>query len=150
MLRAKEKIVTIETILTRTAETVGDLTDPVISLYFKRMPEARELFDFHGFANSHNLEGQMVEQALYCLMYWHDSPGEIEILLLGSVPHHSDTLNVPAGFYSGLLTATADVVAQSIPGENSEELAVWNEVHQQILAIIEESRQFTLPARAIS
>ncbi len=35
----------------------------------------------------------MVEQALYCLMYGFDSPGEIEILLLGSVPHHNDTLN---------------------------------------------------------
>lgn len=141
-MSAPEKTALIDRILTRTAEQLGDITDPVMALYYRRFPHARKLFELHSEADLRSLEGQMVEQALYCLMYWFDSPGEIEILLLGSVPHHNDTLHVPPDAYRELLVAAADVVEETIPLENSEELAVWEHLRSELTELIDRSSKF--------
>ena len=36
----------------------------------------------------------MVEQRPYCLMTWFECPGEVTGLLMTSVPHHKQTLEV--------------------------------------------------------
>lgn len=141
-MNSTKKMAVVDTILTRTAEKIGDITAPVMSAYFDRLPEARDLFKHHGLNNMENLEGQMVEQALYCLMYWFESPGEIEILLLGSVPHHNDTLNVPPRVYSELLNATADIVEGTIPRTNADEIAVWRELRDDLSKLILESSKY--------
>lgn len=89
----------------------------------------------------------MIENTLYCLMHWFSSPGEIEILLLGSVPHHHDTLHIPADWYVDLIEATADVIAETIPAENTAELAVWNELRSDLRGVIDHCR--TLITRQI-
>ena len=83
----------------------------------------------------------MVERALYCLMYWFDSPGEIEIMLGGSVLHHNDTLQVRPEWYSGLIDATIDVVVATIPPCNGAELEVWDELRRELGGLVEQSRQ---------
>jgi len=40
------------------------------------------------------LEGEMMEQPLYCRMTWFECPGEVTGLLMTSVPHHKQTLEV--------------------------------------------------------
>lgn len=126
----------IETILHRTAETVGDIRGPVMDLFYHRYPEARERFEYHGGHGIANLEGDMVNQALYCLMWWHDSPGEIEFLFEKSIPHHSDELKIPPDMYRGFMTAMVDVIGETIPKENKEERAVWQNVSDTLDKLI--------------
>ena len=134
----------VETILYRAADTVGDIAAPAIALFYQRYPECRALFDHHGTLRVQDLENDMVSQALYCLMNWCSSPGEVEIVLLGSVPHHADTLNVPPDFYRGLLMATAEVIADSIPAKNREERAVWDALCRELCAVIEQGSEHLL------
>jgi hypothetical protein len=129
----------IEQTLNRTAEQVGDITGPVMARYYQRFPEAMTAFDTHAQGNRPRLEGEMVERALYCLMYWFESPGEIEILLSGSVLHHNDTLQVPPTWYNELLQATAEVIVETIPPENSAELAAWEALCSDLREVIEQS-----------
>ncbi len=135
----REKLALVEKILTRTAEEVGDIVEPVMSLYYRRLPDARSHFERHARDDLANLEGEMVERALYCLMTWFESPGEIDIMLSGSVPHHQDTLQVPPQFYLELINATADVIEGTIPPANPDEAAVWRELRSELRQIVENS-----------
>lgn len=142
------KNVEVETILTRAAERAGDITEPAMAIFYQRFPKARESFAHHGGELIHNLEGEMVQQALYCLMTWFESTGEVELMLRGSVPHHCETLNVPPEYYQGLLMATADVVQSTIPTENTQELAVWQELCDSLADLINQSSQHIVGATA--
>lgn len=135
------KFIAVEKILTRAAEQLGDITPLVMSAYYERLPKARELFEFHDLSEVGKLEGEMVERALYCLMYWYQSPGEIEMLLLNSVPHHSETLKVPANIYKELLNCTAAIIAATIPTGNSEETSIWTELCSDLEKVIDMSGQ---------
>lgn len=128
--------------LERAAEQVGDITAPTMERYYRRFPEAREAFETLWQGNRAQLEGEMVERALYCLMYWFESPGEIEILLNSSVLHHNDTLHVPPEWYGGLIDATTDVIVDTIPPERRTELQVWEGLRAELLEVIQQCRRF--------
>ena len=132
----QEKLAVVEQILTRAAEGVGDITAPTMASFYQRFPEARSAFEQHGGANINKLEGEMVEQALYCLMCWFDSPAEIKILLAGSVPHHETVLDVQPEYYQGLLVAAAEVIQATIPSGNKEELLVWQLLSDDLAELI--------------
>ncbi len=132
----------LEATLTRAAEQLGDVTAPAIALYFRRFPEACEAFERLWSGSRGLLEGEMVAQSLYCMMNWFDSPGEIEIVLLGSVPHHAHTLKVPPGWYGGLLNAVADTIEATIPVGKTDERAVWREMRGELIGLIETSAQY--------
>jgi len=132
----------VETTLTRAAEQLGDITEPVMADFYRRFPEARAMFAHHGRLYPANLEGEMVQQALYCLMHWFEAPGEVEIVLLGSVPHHNDTLEVPPAIYQGLLQATAAIIGDTIPAENLLEQAAWQSLREQLAAVIEQGGRY--------
>lgn len=80
--------------LERAAETLGDVTEPVIAAFYERFPEAQATFDRLSLGNRSRLEGEMVAQALYCLMTWFEYPDEVRGVLMTSVPHHKQTLEV--------------------------------------------------------
>jgi hypothetical protein len=134
-----EKMALVEQTLTRTAERLGDITGPVMAHYYQLFPQALEAFEAHSQGDRSRLEGEMVERALYCLMYWFESPGEIEILLSGSVIHHNDTLQVPPSWYNELISATADTIIGTIPAKNTEELALWEELRSDLQEVIDDS-----------
>jgi len=138
----EEKRSLLEASLERAAEAVGDITQPVMELFYRRFPEAGKSFEELWPGNRDKLEAEMVERALYCLMYWFQSPGEIEILLSGSVMHHNDTLKVPPEWYSGLIEATAEVIVATIPADQAGERAVWEELRRNLSDLVEQSRQF--------
>lgn len=143
-MERQEKTAAVEAILERAAEELGDITPQVMTDYFNRLPQAREMFAEHGGHQEESLQGEMVAQALYCLMYWYRSPAEIEILLRGSVPHHNDTLRVPPEYYGELLQVTAAVVEKSIPAQNIDELSLWGELRQKLAEQIRDSGEFSL------
>ena len=141
-MQVEEKQALLHASLERVAEQMGDITGAVMECYYRRFPGARAAFEELWRGNREQLEGEMVERALYCLMYWFESPGEIEILLSGSVLHHNDTLRVSPDWYGGLIDATADVIVETIPAENGAELGVWDELRRDLRAVIEHSRKF--------
>jgi len=139
----------VEAVLYRAAEAIGDITEPVMALFYQRFPQAREMFEYHGGFTTHCVEADMIQQAIYCLMNWFESPGEVEIVLLGSVPHHNDTLKVPPEVYQGLLQATAEVIGDSIPEANARERSAWQSLCRDLDAVIDQSRMYiTRPAGA--
>jgi len=77
----------LEAGLTRAAEKLGDITAPVLTHFYERFPDAVATFDQLWPGRRAALEGEMVERVIYCVMGWFEFPGEIEIMLLGSVPH---------------------------------------------------------------
>src|SRR5690625_6177142 len=105
-MTSTERTALVEQTLLRAAERLGDVTAPVLAAYYQRVPESKAAFEHHAGVNRSQLEGEMVENSLYCLMSWFESPGEIEMLLAGSVPHHEETLRVPPHWYEELLEAT--------------------------------------------
>ena len=111
IMNTAEKSALIEEILMRAAEQVGDITAPAMDAYYRRYPEVKAAFEAHGLGKRTQLEGQMIENALHCLMHWFESPGEIEILLIGSVLHHNDTLHVSTDWYGDLIETTAEIIA---------------------------------------
>ena len=136
----------LEASLERAAEQLGDITPHVYETYYRRCPEAKADFDYHFPGDRHPLEGQMVEQALYCLMEWYDSPGEIEIILLGTIPHHIETLKIPPRHFSELIIAVCETIVTTIPPNRPEELAVWEELGGELMALFDASAQFARPA----
>jgi hypothetical protein len=125
--------------LIRAAEALGDITAPVYALYYIRCPEARLRFDELGLGERTQLEGAMVQQTLYCLMYWFDSPGEIEIVLTSTIPHHIETLGVSGKMFTHLISAVCDTIIATIPAQEEHELAVWRELHADLIGLCEES-----------
>lgn len=139
----------LEASLERAAEQLGDITPHVYETYYRRCPEAKADFDHHFPGDSHPLEGQMVEQALYCLMEWFDSPGEIEIILLSTVPHHIETLHIEPRHFSELINAVCETIVATIPPERSEELAVWKELRGELIALFDASALYARPMSKI-
>lgn len=140
-----EKQSLLHTSLTRAAETLGDITAPVYTLYYARCPDARERFDHFYPEGRERLEGAMIQQVLYCLMYWFESPGEIEIVLMSTIPHHIETLGVTSEMFSRLLTAVCDIVTSTIPAQTMDEVEVWRELHADLITFCEESAKHARP-----
>lgn len=65
----------LNAILERGAEQLGDITPLVMERFYRRFPEARETFRTLGAAYGAQLEGEMIERTLHCLMNWLESPG---------------------------------------------------------------------------
>lgn len=135
----EEKNILVHRGLERAAEELGDITAPVYALYYNRCPEARAKFIEHGPHGKERLEGEMVEQSLYCLMEWFASPGEIEIVLITTIPHHIETLGVDSSLFAKLITAICDVVVETIPPAAQDEREVWRELHADLMELCEES-----------
>jgi hypothetical protein len=148
-VKKAERVILLERSLDRAAAQIGDITGPVMSRYYQRHPEAIAAFDAHALGNRGALEGDMVERVLYCLMQWLESPGEIEMLLTGSVIHHNDTLQIPPTWFDELVKATADIIVETIPPQNSAEIAVWADLRNDLHKLIEESsHQVYAPANS--
>lgn len=104
--------------LERAAECLGDVTGPVMAAFYEQFPEAQATFDRLSPGNRARLEGEMVAQTIYCLMTWFKFPGEVEGVLMTSVPHHEQTLEVRPDWYEGLLACSCAVLSvHAVGGE---------------------------------
>ena len=139
----------LEALLTRAGEVLGDITPHVYRRYYQHLPEAREVFDHNHPGGRGMLEGQMVEQVLYCLMEWIDSPGEIEIILISTIPHHIETLGVEANQFTDLVTAVVEVIAQTIPADRPEEAEVWHGIAAEIAEVMAIGASHARPRRFV-
>ena len=130
------KIALLEAALMRTAEAIGDLTSPVMAEFYRRQPDARSAFEFHGTNVRERLEAEMIDKALYSIMTWFERPGEILDLFQGSVPHHRFMLHVHADWYAGLLNTVIDQIAHTIPAEAADESSVIEEIRHGLMDAI--------------
>lgn len=135
----RANIALLDRILLRAAESLGDLAPAAIELFYSRHGEARAAFERHGLGKREQLEADMVETALYCLMTWVERPGEVAIMLYGSVPHHSNTLHVRPEWYRCLLDSVIDLVAATIPPEAAQETALIDEIRACLQGAIDEA-----------
>lgn len=119
------RLALVETALDRAGAQLGDITPLVMARFLARCPDAQASFVHHWPHNPERLAAEMVDNALYCAMTWFERKSEIEILIQSSVPHHTDSLGIPAQWYAELLGATVDVLAETCPAEAEEEAAMW-------------------------
>jgi hypothetical protein len=131
------KLDALHTSLERASDQLGDITPIVMSTLYACRADAHERFEDLAAGNRAQLEGEMVEQVLYCLMEWFTSPGEIEILLLSTIPHHIDTLGVGPGLFNDLISIVCETVIATIPASAEDERRVWTELEGELLAISE-------------
>lgn len=104
----------ILTSLARVADTVGDITRPLIDRFYAEYPEARAAFTAPGLGNREKLEAEMVGNFLYFAMTWFERPAEIRHLLYTSIPHHAAALGVSAEWYRGFIDAGIDVIVDAL------------------------------------
>jgi hypothetical protein len=135
----------LDTSLERAAEVLGDITAPAMTRFYETYPDAREAFEHHALGNREKLEAEMVENALYWAMNWLDRPTEIVIQMGSSVPHHQETLKVAPPWYGGLLNAVIDVIAETIPPDQPEELALWNRIRRELGETVDASKSTYAP-----
>ena len=136
------KLHLLEAGLTRAAETLGDVTVPVISAFYARYPDAQASFRHHSPANPASLEAEMVGNVLYCLMTWFERPEEIRIILYDSVPHHQETLKVDPGWYEGMLWAGIELIEETLPPDAADERAAWEAMRVGLAETIAKARSF--------
>lgn len=111
----------LETILEDAAATAEDLTGEVMAELGQRYPGVGALFDAHRSAagRADDLEGQMVAQALYCLMEFFANPEVVRIMLQSEVDHHA-YLKVPPEAFGALLEATVSTISRHAPQDQPE------------------------------
>ncbi len=139
VLTAQHGAQLVDSILDRAADALGDLTPQVMARYYAAMPQAMERFDFHQPVRREKLEGEMVEQVLYCLMRWHSDRSEIEIILATTVPHHLHALDIPLDLFTGMMDAVCEVVAETIPSGQEAEMQCWQDLHREMTAFMLEN-----------
>ncbi len=139
----EEKKALLFSSLERAAEELGDITPYVMERYYGRLPEGRVQFQELHEWNQGTLEGAMVEQTLYCLMEWYESPGEVEIILVTTVPHHLETLDVPLELFTGLIDTVCETIVSTIPEQEKGELAVWEELHTTIRGLVDHEVEYS-------
>ena len=145
-MQKADKIALVEVGLMRAAEAIGDLTEPVMARFYQRHPQALASFEHHACGNRARLEAEMVENVLYCIMRWFERPEEIRIILHSSVPHHQETLKVDADWYEALLASGVDLIVATVPAEEQEELALWEEMRRGFAMAMEAARRGMVPA----
>ena len=129
----------IEQSLMRAAEEIGDIAPAVMARFYERFAAARDVFAQHGTPSPDQLEGRMVENVLYCMLHWLESPGEIRTLLWDSVPHHAQSLGIPPEHFVGFLVAVAQVIGDRIPADQDEERRCWGLLEAELRAAIEQA-----------
>lgn len=136
---AAERLVLMEAALERAAETIGDLTGPVIARLYRRCPEAAEAFARLGLGDTSELEGRMVTTTLFCLMQWIEEPVMIEVIIHDTLPHHCLTLGIHPTVFRALAEETADIIIETIPADRPDERAVWLQLRSALLGVVAEA-----------
>jgi hypothetical protein len=128
--------------LERAADKLGDITPHTMALFYHRYPQAMALFEELYPGARLSLEGEMVQQILFCLMEWYDSASEIEIILTTTVPHHIETLKVRPELFQDLINAVCDTIVATIPTSKHDEQAVWAELRGVMTALVDQEMVF--------
>jgi hypothetical protein len=134
-----ERLAVIEAGLERAADALGDVTAPVMALFYARFPDARASFAHHMPANPASLETEMVGNTLYYVMTWFEKPLEARIAFDSSVPHHRVALAVPPDWYRGFIEAFLDVVEPAAVADEADQ-AVWQTLRDGLVGLVERNR----------
>ncbi len=124
-------------ILECAAEKYGDINPVVLELFFSIDPTYQELFVQHGNRRMKKLADDMVNSALYCLMYWYECQEEIRFQLADTVPHHQ-FLKIPIGAMIDLQKALLTILASAVDGDR-EKLLLINELQVDHIRAIGEA-----------
>ncbi len=126
----------IDQLFSELADDMGDIVPPVMERFYEACPEGKALFADHAGADLQQLEGSMVEQALFCLLSWYEAPDEIEIVLKYSLPHHVHTLNVPYTVFRTFFLALFEEVDAHVQKVKVESGA-WTDLKSKLLEALD-------------
>lgn len=132
-----ERQATLDSIMMRASDTLGDITPDTLSIFYHRYPDAKSLFEYWGGIRRDRLETEMIAQGLYCLMYFYDRPVEISIILRDTVPYHRLVLNVPPETFLGLIVALGEVIFDTIPASAKNEIQLWEDLQAKIREMVD-------------
>lgn len=130
----------LESILQRAADELGDITTRVMALHYSRQPRAQAVFSEQASGELSQLEANMVDQALYCLMTWLDRPAEVEVMYMDAVSHHQ-YLGIPLSVFIDLQTAVVEVVAGVIRESETEARRLMQRVAAGLVGAIENAAE---------
>jgi len=129
----------IEQGLERAAEALGDITQPVMTEFYARYPDARASFVHHSPLKPASLEAEMVGNTLYYVMSWFENPVEARIAFDSSVPHHRVALDVPPDWYRGMIEAFLAVVEPAAIADEADREA-WQVLREGLVGLVERNR----------
>jgi hypothetical protein len=132
----QQKQALIDESLVRAGDLLGDITDLVTKRFYDRCPEARPVFHAHQPVDTRHLEGLMVEQSLYRLMRWWESPGEVETVLLSTMPRHIEELGVTEAMVAQFISMVCDVISDTIPNERLDEHDTLAELEGTLIDVV--------------
>lgn len=132
----------LDSSLMRAAELLGDITPHVFERFYRVFPETLDRFEELSLHQRPELEGQMIEQSLYCLMQWFESPDTVRIIIVGTLPHHVETLEVSLDSFAGLMDAICDTIVDTIPVDLPDELAIWAELREAMHDLFRQGQKF--------
>ena len=138
--QASVRQIQLEQVLERAATEIGDITPQVLELYYSRYPQAREQFVELSAGAAESLEARMVEEALYCLMIWHERPLDVKTLLAEMVPHH-EYLKVPVDYFTGLQAAVLDVLDTVVLENETDFKVLITALKSELIDAIERSAE---------
>lgn len=123
----------------RLANMRGDITQPVLDLYFARHDKAQGSFSFHSPHAAHALQAEMVECSIFFLMQWAENPAAAKFEYSASIARHVETLAVGPNWYFGLIDAVLGVLMPSIPDDAQEERALWLSIREEIMIFFDQT-----------
>jgi len=102
----------VERSLERLAEARGDITAEAIARYYRRWPDARASFERHGLGDCAALEASMVAETAFLLLQWSSDEAAAKISQGATIVHHHDILEIPLGWYIGLIDAVVELALE--------------------------------------
>lgn len=121
--------------LEKAAEVLGDITPLVYESLFSRLPDVEHHFRVKGEVFKHDLQSQMVQDAIYAFMEYLETPEEVDIVFKYTIPQHLD-LGIPVEYFNALLSAVAEVVCSAVAAEEREPTrSSWNQLTEELSAI---------------
>jgi hypothetical protein len=126
----------IEEILEIAAERLGDPTEAIFERVRRNLGVPSLRFFETWPADVPKLKGMMVEEAIFCIMNWRTTRAEIEIILVNTIPHHCETLQLEPAVFISLLEASFDVLGEAAHDASGAAKAAWGNLRTDLCGFV--------------
>ena len=138
-LSEDKKAALIDEIFSLAAEELGDITTPVITRAYQLCPEGHKAFQTHALTNNlFDLEANMVEQTLYCILDWTRNREASKVAVFSTLPHHIETLEVSLEMFLSPFEALFDVIERVILPSDTLQQTAWQTLRTDFFCFCEE------------
>ena len=122
----------LDRVLQFACDAYGDITPQVSEHFHARHPDARKAIEERYPGRLAELEGLMVEQALYCIMQWPIDRQEVEFILGTVGPQHASTFGIGTEHFIGFFDSVFAVIRQTIPSHALPESRIFGSLQSEL------------------